>query len=496
MQIIYIFIATYFLSFGVLFFAQSVFIFKKLDSRFYFSLASLTGTVFIFCSALLSTNESFSQVILIQKIKVFSLYLTVLFWIVSIHKLYFQKSILPKFFTVYTLILGVPILFGQNSFSYPINEIAYTFLGQSYSFHYATPHPFIVVSLIPLCVVLLITANKLYKLDSVNISKTIKTLLLGSMVLSFLTAFHDMLVVNGYITSQPLFLELVLVLFFIATFSIYFEEQKKRVERLKNINQELDRKVREKTEEIDSISQQLWVALQEQKHAFDLKSEMLQIAAHDMKSPLQGIIGYSELLMAQYSENKPLVERLGKILKSADDMLHLIQEMLEHEIKSVTEDEMQISDINFSELVVYILDKNHSKAIKKNQNLISEIDSQCRIEGDSKKVMEIIDNLIDNAIKYSRLGGDIFVFVRDKGDNVVFEVKDSGPGLSVNDKQLLFKKFQRLSAKPTGGENSTGIGLYIVNKFVQMHGGRIEVESEPGSGTVFKVFLPKRQVSV
>ncbi len=115
MQVICIFIATYFLSFGVLLFAQSIFIFKTINSRFYFSLASFAGTVFIFCSALLSTHETFSQVILIQRIKVFSLFLTVLFWVISIHKLYFKKSLLPQFFTIYTLVLGIPVLFAENA---------------------------------------------------------------------------------------------------------------------------------------------------------------------------------------------------------------------------------------------------------------------------------------------------------------------------------------------------------------------------------------------
>jgi len=489
MQVIYIFIATYFLSFGILFFAQSVFIFKKLNSRFYFALASLSGTVFVFCSALLSTTEPISAIILIQRVKFMALFLSTLFWIISIYKIYFVNSKIPLFLTVYVAVLSVPIVFAKNSFSYPINKITYKFLNHYYCFNYATPHPFLIISLIPVSIILLITGYKFLKTD-LNISKTIKNMLIGATVLSLITATHDMLVVNGYITTQPLFLELVLVVFFIATFSIYFEEQRQRVIRLENINKELDKKVKEKTEEIDAISQQLWVALQEQKQICDLRSEMLQIAAHDMKSPLQGIIGYSELLMAQFADNDQLVNRLGKILKSADDMLRLIQNMLEHEVRNVIKDKMQIADINLSELTEYVIDSNLSKAMKKEQNIKQDIEPDCRIKGDNKKVMEIVDNLIDNAIKYSKIKGDIFVSVRNDGENVVFAVKDSGPGLSANDKQLLFKKFQRLSAKPTAGENSTGIGLYIVNKFVKMHGGKIEVDSELGEGTTFKVIFP------
>jgi len=489
-QVIYVFIATFFLSFGILFFAQSVFIFKTINSRFYFALASLAGTIFVFCSALLSSHEPANFIIIIQRVKVISLLIAILLWIISIYKLYLVKSKIPFIFSIYIAILSVPIIFAKNSFHYPINKISYKFFNQSYCFNYATPHPLLIASLIPICIVLFITGYKLIK-TKINIPKTIKSLLVGATALALGTAFHDVLVINGYISAHPLLLDIVLVVFFIATFSIYFDEQKHRVKRLENINKELDRKVKENTEEIDSISQQLWVALQEQKQVCDSRSEMLQIAAHDMKSPLQGIIGYSELLMVQFRDNKPLVDRLNKILKSADDMLYLIQGMLEYEINNATKHEMHISEIKFSELTEYIIDKNLSKAMKKKQNLTFEIEPECKIKGDNKKVMEILDNLIDNAIKYSKLNESIFISVKKDKNNIIFSIKDSGPGLTNNDKQLIFKKFQRLSAKPTAEENSTGIGLYIVNKFVTMHGGKIQIDSEPNKGTTFTITFPK-----
>src|SRR4029079_13800096 len=100
---------------------------------------------------------------------------------------------------------------------------------------------------------------------------------------------------------------------------------------------------------------------------------------------------------------------------------------------------------------------------------------------DPDRIREAIDNLLSNAIKYSPLGGKIDVIVGREGDNTSIQVKDQGPGLSPEDNSRLFGRFQRLSAKPTGGENSTGLGLSIVKRIVDLHGGRVTGES-PGPG--------------
>ena len=109
---------------------------------------------------------------------------------------------------------------------------------------------------------------------------------------------------------------------------------------------------------------------------------------------------------------------------------------------------------------------------------------------------EAIDNLLSNAIKYSPVGGHIELLVSHDGGLTVVNVRDEGAGLSPEDMSRLFGRFQRLSAKPTAGESSTGLGLSIVKRIIDMHGGHVTAESAgPGQGSTFTVTLPAAETT-
>jgi signal transduction histidine kinase len=113
------------------------------------------------------------------------------------------------------------------------------------------------------------------------------------------------------------------------------------------------------------------------------------------------------------------------------------------------------------------------------------------VEGDEDWLRQVLENLLGNAIKYSAERRSIWLEVRRTGDLVRLAVKDEGPGLSDDDKARVFGRFQRLSARPTGGESSTGLGLSIVRQLVERHGGRVYAESEGrGKGATFVVEVP------
>jgi len=110
---------------------------------------------------------------------------------------------------------------------------------------------------------------------------------------------------------------------------------------------------------------------------------------------------------------------------------------------------------------------------------------------DTDRIREAIDNLFSNAIKYSPIGGKISVTVAREDENTVIRVADQGQGLSPEDLGRLFGRFQRLSAKPTAGESSTGLGLSIVKRIIDMHGGEVTARSDgPGLGSTFTILLP------
>ena len=114
---------------------------------------------------------------------------------------------------------------------------------------------------------------------------------------------------------------------------------------------------------------------------------------------------------------------------------------------------------------------------------------------DTDRIREAIDNLISNAIKYSPIGGKIGVAVSHEGGDTIVRVSDEGAGLSPEDLGRLFGRFQRLSAKPTAGESSTGLGLSIVKRIIDMHGGEVTADSQgPGKGSTFMITLPATEL--
>ena len=138
-----------------------------------------------------------------------------------------------------------------------------------------------------------------------------------------------------------------------------------------------------------------------------------------------------------------------------------------------------------------VIENQRSRATAKHQNLILESGLEAiSAVIDPGVMVQIIENLVSNAVKYSPPGKDILVRLRRTDSTVRLEVQDHGPGLNAEDQKKLFGKFARLSAKPTGGEHSTGLGLSIVKTIAADHQGHVWAEGEPDYGTKFSLSLP------
>lgn len=109
---------------------------------------------------------------------------------------------------------------------------------------------------------------------------------------------------------------------------------------------------------------------------------------------------------------------------------------------------------------------------------------------DARKIAQVLNNLLSNALKFSPAGAPVEVGARAIPDAVEVWVRDHGPGIAPSERELLFKKFSRTSVRPTRGEKSTGLGLYIVQEILKLHGGEVQVESLPGQGSTFSFRVP------
>ncbi len=224
----------------------------------------------------------------------------------------------------------------------------------------------------------------------------------------------------------------------------------------------------------------------------NLKNAFIGMAAHDLRNPLTIICGLTDLIMMsqKYDLPKKIKEDIMIINDTGKDMLAVINNLLD--ITAIESGKLKV------ELMPGKLKPLIEKQLKrftissKNKEIeihtsLSDIDN---ILFDHDYIKQIIDNLISNALKFSEFNKNIFITLKMQGEEALFSVRDEGPGISEEDQKMLFKPFQKLNARPTGGERSTGLGLTIVKKLIEDHNGRFSVESQLGVGSKFSFTLP------
>ncbi|MBP1625624.1 MAG: putative histidine kinase [Holophagaceae bacterium] len=225
-----------------------------------------------------------------------------------------------------------------------------------------------------------------------------------------------------------------------------------------------------------------------------LKSRLLAIAAHDLKNPLTALV----LLVDQLSElgesSAPSIQKktIQRIRGSVEKMLGILQALLDSAAAETGHMVLHKRPLDLQEMTRSIVEENQSYADSKQIELLHRVDAAgdwC-VEVDDIRIREALDNLLNNAIKFSPPRSRVELSLERAGAWVRVRVKDQGPGFTPEDLRRAFGMYQRLSAQPTGGESSTGLGLSIVKQMVELHGGHIEIESEPGQGATFRLDLP------
>jgi two-component system, sensor histidine kinase LadS len=224
-------------------------------------------------------------------------------------------------------------------------------------------------------------------------------------------------------------------------------------------------------------------------HLNQEKNEFLGIAAHDLKNPLTVIIGSAELLKMNLPPAQA-AKLSGNILGAGQRMLQLIKDLLDANAIEQGKFTSNIAPCEIRALATECAANNQSHASRKEIVICTEEGEEAWGRADRNAAMQILDNLISNAVKFSPLRSTVLVKVSAVEDYVCIHVKDQGPGLSADDQKKLFGKFTRLSAQPTGGESSTGLGLSIVKKLAEAMAGTVMCSSVLGGGAKFTLRLP------
>ncbi|MDC1067691.1 PAS domain S-box protein [Candidatus Kapabacteria bacterium] len=260
----------------------------------------------------------------------------------------------------------------------------------------------------------------------------------------------------------------------------YFLEISTDITLSKTYEIELENKVEKRTQELELINEE--------------KDFLLSMLGHDLKNPLSAI--YLQLSVIESHANKKSDGNLAikarnslKIAKGMDQLITNILELNEVENSSII---MNSSKINLVDVLKDSISSFRPLLKSKNQTIIRnfEDDDTYEIYSDQQYLRQILDNIISNAIKYSNKDNEINIDIYNSDSEITLKIKDSGIGIKENEIGKIFKKFNKLSNKPTDGESSTGLGLAIVKRLCDILKYELNVESEYGVGTTFTITFP------
>jgi signal transduction histidine kinase/CheY-like chemotaxis protein len=271
------------------------------------------------------------------------------------------------------------------------------------------------------------------------------------------------------------------------------EEKSARLEEMSRLTEELDRRGRE--------LQQANLRIQEANRA---KSQFLANMSHELRTPLNSIIGFSEILSEKLEgKTEPrFVRFLHNILSSGRHLLALINDILDLSKIEAGKMELIFEPVSVANIVHGVESVMHGVAAKRRIRIAVEIAPDLPpLVADPPRVKQVLYNLLSNAVKFSGEGSTVTLraalspaSLPGEGGRrepaMSLEVEDQGLGIRSEDQQLIFEEFRQVDGGTARNMGGTGLGLALVKRFVEMHGGRVEVDSEPGVGSTFRVLLP------
>jgi signal transduction histidine kinase len=222
------------------------------------------------------------------------------------------------------------------------------------------------------------------------------------------------------------------------------------------------------------------------------KSEFLANMSHELRTPLNAVIGFADALRAKMvgEVNEKQAEYLESIRQAGEHLLALINDVLDLSKVEAGRMELALARFDLPQAIAQAMTQVRPRALREGIELGKEIDPRLgEFEADERKLKQVLLNLLSNAIKFTPQGGrvDVRAFLSEKFLQIA--VKDTGMGISAEDQAMLFENFRQVGKEKREG---TGLGLALSKRFVELHGGRIAVDSAPGRGSTFTVSLPLR----
>ena len=249
-------------------------------------------------------------------------------------------------------------------------------------------------------------------------------------------------------------------------------------------NRTLETRVAERTEELEVANVRLLDIIEQ-------KNRLLGMAAHDLRTPITVITGFLDLLTDPRTTADDFNEFVTIIRETLRDMLNLLNSLLDLSAIESGKVQLTLAPTNVVEFIERVVRMQRVLGAQKSIRVDTVVQPNLPIfPFDRMRIEQVLNNLFSNAFKFSHNGTAVTLSVTRVGDMIEFGVADQGVGIPEEDVERVFHEFQKLRARPTANESSTGLGLSICRRIVEMHGGEIGVESKVGEGSRFWFRLP------
>ncbi len=485
-QVILSFISAIFLTLSLVYFLRYLLTERQGDRFLYFAISALGCCLFAFFELFLSYDVDPGLALLFHRLKMAAMIVAMSFWFYCIYDIFFRSVRVPRIFLACGLLVALAIPF-PGFLRLPVRHLQVMFLGVRFDYRFAAYGP--AHWLMPLFVLgtygFSVAKGMLAPLHWRD-----KALVALAFVPGIIAGINDFAVGGGG-RSGILLAEFVVFGYLLAILASFSREERRAFSRLQLINAELERQVNERTGQQRRMNAELNAANEELRRANRLKIELMSVAAQDLKNPLQAVQGYAELLQRRPDDGERVRQHAGVIQRSAERMLTVIDQLLESAALESGGIQVQSRRVDLAELVRRAAEGRRAGIEASGKRLDVACEGDCPVNGDETRLQEVVENLVASAAHSTPPGRTIHVRAGVNGPYVRLEVEDEGPGLSREEREQAFEKFAPPGPRPPGGEAVAGIGLYIVKKLIELQGGGIDVQSQPGKGSVFTVIFPR-----